>query len=141
MALERPPGVIRFMFRIKMQHHPCDFTPVSTFHIRIEQAQIRDEMFFVASRNTEPEGANIRDEMPSYSSTRSASSPRGPPHNTFKPAQRRDEIGANIAIVARKHRGDASIPAGKATHLRRRVARTLTVQELLAAEAGHLMRA
>jgi hypothetical protein len=28
-----------------MQHHPCDFTPVSTFHIRIEQAQMRDEMF------------------------------------------------------------------------------------------------
>jgi len=50
MALERPPGAIRFMFRLKMQHHPCDFTPVSTFHIRIEQAQIRDEMFFVVSR-------------------------------------------------------------------------------------------
>ena len=29
-------------------------------------------------------------------------------HNIFKPAQRRHEIGADIAIVARKHRGDAS---------------------------------
>jgi hypothetical protein len=45
MALERPPGAVRFIFRIKMQHHPCDFMPVSTFHIRIEQAQMRDEMF------------------------------------------------------------------------------------------------
>jgi hypothetical protein len=44
-ALERPPGAVRFIFRVKIQHHPCDFTPVSTFNIRIEQAQIRDEMF------------------------------------------------------------------------------------------------
>jgi len=39
MAVERPPGAIGFMFRIKMQHYSCDFTPVSTFRIRVEQAQ------------------------------------------------------------------------------------------------------
>ena len=45
MAFERLPGAIRFAVRIKMQHNACDFTPVSTFHIRIEQAQMRDQMF------------------------------------------------------------------------------------------------
>jgi hypothetical protein len=38
MALERPPGAIGFMFRIKMQHHSCDFTPVSTLRIRVARA-------------------------------------------------------------------------------------------------------
>ena len=33
---------------------------------------------------------------------------RGLQHNISKPAQRRDDIGADVAIVARKHRGDAS---------------------------------
>jgi hypothetical protein len=40
------PGIkaaIGFEFRIKMQHRSCDFAPVSTFRIRVEQAQIRDE--------------------------------------------------------------------------------------------------
>ena len=32
-----------------MQYQSCDFAPVSTFHIRVEQAQIRDEVFFVVS--------------------------------------------------------------------------------------------
>jgi len=39
MVLERFPGAIRVTFRIKMQHQSCDFTPVSTFRIRVEQAQ------------------------------------------------------------------------------------------------------
>jgi hypothetical protein len=43
VALERPPGAIEFMFRIKVQHYSGNFTPVSTLHIRVEQAQIRDE--------------------------------------------------------------------------------------------------
>jgi hypothetical protein len=30
------------MFRIKAQHHPCDFAPVSTLRVRVEQPQIRD---------------------------------------------------------------------------------------------------
>ena len=47
MALERPTGAIRFMLRIKMQHHSCDFAPVSTFRIRVEQAQIRDGVLLV----------------------------------------------------------------------------------------------
>jgi hypothetical protein len=38
MAVERPPGAIRFMFGIKMQHYSCDFAPVSTLRIRVEQA-------------------------------------------------------------------------------------------------------
>src|SRR6266850_4943368 len=49
MALERPPGAIRFMFWIKMQHYSCDCSPVSTYRIRVEQAQIRDEVLLVVS--------------------------------------------------------------------------------------------
>jgi hypothetical protein len=30
MALERPPGAIRFMFRIEMQDFLCDFAPVES---------------------------------------------------------------------------------------------------------------
>jgi hypothetical protein len=47
MAFERPGGAIRFLFRIKMQHHSCDFAPISTFRIRVEQAQMRDEVLLV----------------------------------------------------------------------------------------------
>jgi hypothetical protein len=51
---------------------------------------------------------HIRDQMLSYSSTRrSASSPRAA-SSTTKPAQHRDDIGADVAIVARQHRGNAS---------------------------------
>jgi hypothetical protein len=35
------------MFRIKMQHHSCDFAPVSTLRIRVEQAQVRDHVLLV----------------------------------------------------------------------------------------------
>ena len=47
MAVERPPGAIWFVLRIKVQHHSCDFAPVSTFRIRVEQAQICDDVLFV----------------------------------------------------------------------------------------------
>jgi len=40
-------GAIRFLFRIKMQHHSCDFAPISTFRIRVEQAQMRDEVLLI----------------------------------------------------------------------------------------------
>jgi len=36
------------MFGIKMQHYSCDFAPVGTLRIRVEQAQIRDDVRFVA---------------------------------------------------------------------------------------------
>ena len=49
MAVECPPGAIGFMFRIKMQHNSCDFTPFGTLHVRVEQAQIRDEVFLVVN--------------------------------------------------------------------------------------------
>ena len=42
MALVSPPGAIGFMFGIQMQHDACDVAPVSTYRIRVEQAQIRD---------------------------------------------------------------------------------------------------
>jgi hypothetical protein len=48
MAVERHPSAIRFMFRIKMEYYPCDCSPVSTLRIRVEQAQIRDDVLFVA---------------------------------------------------------------------------------------------
>src|SRR5258708_34918590 len=35
------------MLRVKMQHYSCDFAPVSTYRIRVEQAQIRDDVLFV----------------------------------------------------------------------------------------------
>jgi hypothetical protein len=44
MAVERPSGAIRFVFRIKTQRHSRDFTPVSTFRIRVEQAQCDPEV-------------------------------------------------------------------------------------------------
>ena len=47
MAHERPPGAIRFMLRIKMQHYSCDLTPVSTVRICVEQAEICDDVLFV----------------------------------------------------------------------------------------------
>jgi hypothetical protein len=37
------------MLRIKMQHHSCDFAPVSTLRIRVEQAQIRDDVLLVVN--------------------------------------------------------------------------------------------
>jgi len=43
-----PAGAIRFLFRIKMQHHSCDFAPISTFRLRDKQAQICDDVLFVA---------------------------------------------------------------------------------------------
>ena len=49
MAVERPPGAIGLMFWIKMQHYSRDFAPVSTFRIRVEQAQIRDEVLLVVN--------------------------------------------------------------------------------------------
>jgi len=47
MAVERIPDPITFMFRIKMQHDSCDFAPVRTFRMRVEQAQIRHEMLVI----------------------------------------------------------------------------------------------
>jgi hypothetical protein len=47
MALERPPGAIEFMLRITVQHYSGNFTPVSTLHVRVEQAQIHDEVLLV----------------------------------------------------------------------------------------------
>ena len=49
MALERSSGAMGFMFRVKVQHDPRDFTPVSTFYIGVEQAQIRDDVFLVVN--------------------------------------------------------------------------------------------
>ena len=40
MAVERPLSAIWFMLRIKMHHYSCDFAPISTLRIRVEQAQI-----------------------------------------------------------------------------------------------------
>ena len=47
MAVERPPGAIRFVFRIKMLHDPCDLAPVGTLRIRVEQTRIRDDVLLV----------------------------------------------------------------------------------------------
>jgi hypothetical protein len=61
MAVERPPSAIGFMFRIKMQHYSRDVAPVSTFRIRVEQAQIRDEVLLVVNRQHGTGGRGIGD--------------------------------------------------------------------------------
>src|ERR1700730_1934322 len=47
MSVVNPPGAIGLMFWIKMQHYSCNFAPVSTLRIRVEQAQIRDDVFLI----------------------------------------------------------------------------------------------
>jgi hypothetical protein len=47
MAVERPSSAISVISRIKMEHYPGDFAPVSSFRVRVEQTQIRDEVLFV----------------------------------------------------------------------------------------------
>jgi hypothetical protein len=49
------------MFGIKMQNHSCDFTPVSTLRIRVEQAQIRDHVLLVVSGQNGIGGRGIGD--------------------------------------------------------------------------------
>ena len=61
MAVERPPGAIRFVFWIKMQHYSCDCSPVSTLRIRVEQAQIRDDVLLVVDGQYGIRGRGIGD--------------------------------------------------------------------------------
>jgi hypothetical protein len=61
MAVERPPSAIGFTFRIKMQHQSRDFAPISTFRIRVEQAQIRDDVLFVVNGQYGVGGRGIGD--------------------------------------------------------------------------------
>ncbi len=61
VTLERPPGPIGFMFRIKMQHDACDFTPVSAFRIRVEQTQIRDQVLLIVQGQHGIGGRGISD--------------------------------------------------------------------------------
>jgi hypothetical protein len=49
MALEHPSSAIRFIFWIKLKHYSCEFAPVSSFRIRVEQAKIRDDMLLIIS--------------------------------------------------------------------------------------------
>jgi hypothetical protein len=61
MAVERPPSLIGLMIRIKMQHYSCDFAPVSTLRIRVEQAQVRDEVFLVVDGQGALGGRHVGD--------------------------------------------------------------------------------
>jgi|SRR5882724_2155448 len=61
MAFERPAGAIRFVIRIKIQHQTCDFTPVSTFRFRVQQAQIRDDVLLVVNGQYGIGGRSIGD--------------------------------------------------------------------------------
>ena len=49
------------MLRIKMQHYSCDFAPVRTLRIRVEQAQIRDDVLFVLNGQCGIGGRGIGD--------------------------------------------------------------------------------
>jgi hypothetical protein len=44
MAIVNPPRAIGVMFGIKMQHYSCDFAPVGTLRISVEQAQCDPEV-------------------------------------------------------------------------------------------------
>ena len=48
-VVERIAGAIGFLLRIKMQHHSCDFAPISALRIRVEQTQIRDDVLLVVN--------------------------------------------------------------------------------------------
>ncbi len=61
MAVERPPSAIWFVLRMKTQHYSCDFAPVSSFRIRVEQAQIRDDVLLVISGQQGIGGRDIGD--------------------------------------------------------------------------------
>ena len=61
MAVERSPSAIGFTFRIKMQHHSCDFAPVSTVCFHVEQAQICDDVFLVVNGQRRIGGRGIGD--------------------------------------------------------------------------------
>jgi hypothetical protein len=49
------------MFRIKMKYHSCDFAPVRTFRIRVEQAQISDEVLLIVRGQYGTGGRNSGD--------------------------------------------------------------------------------
>jgi hypothetical protein len=49
MALKRPAGAIRFLSGSRCSTHSCDFAPISTFRIRVELAQIRDDVLLVVN--------------------------------------------------------------------------------------------
>jgi hypothetical protein len=61
MAVERPPGAIEFMFRIKVQHYSRNFKPAGTLHVCIKQAQIRDEVLLVVHSQHRIGGRSIGD--------------------------------------------------------------------------------
>jgi hypothetical protein len=61
MAVERSPCTSGFAVRINMQDNPSDFTPVRTFRVRVKQAKLGDEVFFVVSGQHEVGRSRIGD--------------------------------------------------------------------------------
>jgi hypothetical protein len=61
MAVERPSSAIRVISRIKLEHYPCDFAPVGSFRIRVEQAEIRDDVLLVVDGQYRIGGRGIGD--------------------------------------------------------------------------------
>ena len=61
MAFERPPSAIGLTFRIKMQHNACDFTPVSTFRVGVEQTEIGDNVLLVVDGQNGIGGRGVGD--------------------------------------------------------------------------------
>src|SRR5882672_2504055 len=49
MAVERPSGAIGLILRIGVQHYSCDVAPVSNNRIRVEEAQIGDDVLLVVN--------------------------------------------------------------------------------------------
>jgi hypothetical protein len=50
MALERPLCTIRVALGINVQHDTGDLAPVGAIVVRVEQAQLGHEVFFVVRR-------------------------------------------------------------------------------------------
>ena len=49
MALERLPRAICFTFGINVQHDAGDFAPISAYGVRVQQAQISDDVFLIVN--------------------------------------------------------------------------------------------
>ena len=61
VTLVRPPGTLRLAFGIDVQHDPRDFSPISTFGIRIQETKIGDCVFMIVGCEDGVRRRGIRD--------------------------------------------------------------------------------
>jgi hypothetical protein len=61
MTLICTPRTIRLSLRIKTEHDPSDFHPVSPFALSLQKANVRDDMLFVIGCQRRLVRRDIRD--------------------------------------------------------------------------------